>query len=381
MKDINQFLTDLASGSTHIIANPKTIKDLMAKGVKFDSPPYKKIEELVADLFEKRKEQALSLKLFNNFPSVPDIPTPTIISLYDEIRECILLGLNGAAISLSAILVEFSLKHSIVKFNKGNEYDKGEWERIENMELGLAIAEAKRLKIINKTWVELLEDFKDKLRNPYLHYNIKKITKDVVAGKTKKFDIATQKVTEEDVLAEDNPVVWTLAKKFVDRDYVLHAFGFADTLIKYLHMKLMSFEELVEHVEGTFNVKYIGENKDQASHPLHIFINGETKDKFILKGISEGDLELVVYLEYLPLIKDTFKVLTLPEAIGAFNTKDHVYFLMPYYEGEHFDFNTNDLQLADDLVNLVSDLSTIDVATVLKNKASFDYSGFEENFW
>jgi len=382
MKDINQFLTGLVKGSTHIIASPKTIKDLISQGVKFDEPSTSKsTEELIGDLFDKRKEQALKLKLFNDFPPVPNIATPTITSLYDEIRECILLGLNGAAISLSAILVEFSLKHGIVKFNKGKEYDKTEWDRIENIELGEAIIEAKRLGILNDVWVGPLNDFKDNLRNPYLHYNIKKITKNVIAGKTKRLNVATQKVTEENIPAEDNPVVWTLAKKFVDREHVLKAFGFADTLIKYLHMKLMSFEEIVEYIEDSLQIKYLEKNKDQASNPLHIFINEETKEKFILKGIKEGDLELVVYFEYLPLIKTEFKTLLLPEGIAAFNTKDYVYFLIPYYEGEHFDFNTTDTKLAHNLVDLVTDLSTIDASLVLKGKNEFDYIGFEKNFW
>lgn len=382
MKDINQFLTDLVKGSTHIIASPKTIKDMISQGVKFDEPSTKKSsEELISDLFDQRKEQALKLKLFNDFPQAPNIATPTITSLYDEIRECILLGLNGAAISLSAVLVEFSLKHAIVKFNKGKEYDKNEWDRIENIELAEAVIEAKRLGILNDIWVNLLTDFKDNLRNPYLHYNIKKITRNVIAGKTKRLEIATKKVTEEDIPAEDNPVVWTLAKKFVDREHVLNAFGFADTLIKYLHMKLMSFEDIVDHIEENLHIKYLEKNKDQASNPLHLFINETTKEKFILKGIKEEDLELLVYFEYLPLIKTEFKTLVLPEGMAAFNTKDYVYLLIPYYQGEHFDFNTTDTKLAHSLVDLVKDLATVDTALVLKNKKNFDYDVFEKNFW
>ena len=34
---------------------------------------------------------------------------------------------------------------------------------------------------------------------------IKKITKNVIAGKTKRLNVATQKVTEENIPAEDNP--------------------------------------------------------------------------------------------------------------------------------------------------------------------------------
>lgn len=381
MNDINKFLTNLVKGSTHIIASPKTIKDLMAQGAKFDVPVNKTTEELINDLFEARKKQILDLKIYEKFPEVPNIPVPTILSLYNEIKECIVFGLNGAAISLSAVLVEFALKSAIVRYHYGHTYSKEEWDRIENMEMDEAIIEAKSLGILNPIWLKVLGDFRDDVRNPYLHYNIKKITKKVVAGKTKRTDLKTGQTTEENILAEDNPIVWTLAKKFVDKEYVLQAFCFADALVKYLYMKSMSFEDLVEHIESTLGIKYVEKNKDQASHPLYLFINEEANEKFILKGVKEDDLEIVVYIEYLPKIKNEFKTLALPEGVAAFNTKEYVYILIPYYEGTRFDFNTDDMNLADDLVNLVSDLSIIDVDSVVKTGNKFDYGGFEKNFW
>lgn len=381
MNDINQFLSNLVKGSTHIIASPKTIKDLIAQGAKFDLPTNKTTEELIVDLFENRKKQALELKIYEKFPPIPNIPVPTIKSLYDEIRECILLGLNGAAISLSAILVEYALKNAIVRFHHGHVYNKLEWDRVESIEMNEAINEAKSLGILNSIWFKILGEFRDDVRNPYLHYNIKKITRKVVAGKTKRTDLKSGQTTEQDIPAEDNPIVWTLAKKFVDREYVLHAFCFADALVKYLHMKSMSFDDLVEHVDNTLGIKYVEKVKDQASNPLYLFINEETKEKFILKGVKENDLEIIVYFEHLPKIKTKFKTLVLPEGIAAFNTKEYVYFLIPYYEGERFDFNTNDMKLAEDLVALSLDLSTIDVDSVVKGGQKFDCNGFEKNFW
>lgn len=381
MSDINQFLTNLVKGSTHIIASPKTIKGLIAQGAKFGVPVNKTTEELIFDLFEARKKQILDLKVYEKFPEAPNIPVPTILSLYNEIKECIMFGLNGAAISLSAVLVEFALKSAIVRYHYGHTYSKEEWDRIENMEMNEAITEAKTLGILNPIWLKVLGDFRDDVRNPYLHYNIKKITKKVVAGKTKRTDFKTGQTTEEDILAEDNPVVWTLAKKFVDKEYILQAFCFADALVKYLYMKSMSFDDLVEHIENTLGIKYVEKNKDQASHPLHLFVSSSTNKKFILKGVKEDDLEIVVYIEHLPKIKNVFKTLVLPEGVAAFNTKEYVYILIPYYEGGHFDFNTSDISLADDLVNLVSDLITIDVDSVLKDGKKFDFNGFEKNFW
>ena len=63
-------------------------------------------------------------------------------------------------------------------------------------------------------------------------------------------------------------------------------------------MKSMSFKDLVEHIDDTLGIKYVEKIKDQASHTLHLFINEETKEKFILKGVTENDLEIMVYFEY-----------------------------------------------------------------------------------
>jgi hypothetical protein len=40
---------------------------------------------------------------------------PSIQSLYNEIKEAIIFGLNGAAITLSGVLVEHALKYATYK--------------------------------------------------------------------------------------------------------------------------------------------------------------------------------------------------------------------------------------------------------------------------
>jgi len=232
MNTIDDFLSGLVKGSTHIISSPKTIEDLQKRGVKFVEKPKKTEDQFLDELFAERRKA--STTLIKKFPSAPQIAVPTIGFLYDEVRECILFGQFGAAISLSAVLLEFSLKHAIVTKTRGNTYDKEEWDRLENMELGPTITEAKGLSIVNDRQEEALKSFKNKVRNPYLHYNIKKIVKKVAANKIKKIDVNTQKVEKLDIPAEDNPVLWGLAKKFVDRETVFDVFTFADRIVKEL---------------------------------------------------------------------------------------------------------------------------------------------------
>lgn len=229
MGDINSLLSVLVKDATHMISKPETIKEMQKQGVQFSSSSLSP-EDAVEEIFTKRKSTVMSR--LSQFPSAPDIAIPTIGMLYDEIRECILFELYGAAISLSAVLVEFSLKHAIIRKKYGFVYDQNEWDRVESIELGPTIKEAKSLGIIDDTLEKQLISFKDSVRNPYLHYNIKKITSNVVARKVKRLDIKTKEVREVDLDAKDNPVVWGLAKRFVDREMVFKVFEFADKLVK-----------------------------------------------------------------------------------------------------------------------------------------------------
>lgn len=232
MKDINSLLSELANGATHIISSPDTIEQLQKHGFPFDKPKHRTLEEVVDDLFSQRKSGALTN--ISKFPSAPNIAIPVVGFLYDEIRECILFGLYGAAISLSAVLIEFSLKEAIVRKKHGKTYNQAEWDRIEGIEFGKTITEAKNDGVIDDEMEKALISFKNTIRNPYLHYNIKKITKNVAANKIQKIDIKTGKVEELDLLAKDNPIVWGFAKRFVDREMVFNVFTFVDRVVKYL---------------------------------------------------------------------------------------------------------------------------------------------------
>jgi hypothetical protein len=234
--DINDLLESLAGDTTQIVSGPGAIEELERRGIVFDKQHPRTNEQFIDELFTVRREKALAV--IKEFPSPPQLAIPTINSLYDEIRECILFGLNGAAITLSAILVEFALKHAIVNHTKGsNIYDKDEWDRLEGKELGPVIKEAIELKIIGEEERKNLDRFRKETRNLYLHYNIKKITSGVVMKKAKRIDIAAATVEEQDLTTEDNPIIWQAAKKFVDKESVLDVFTFADSVVRYLFCK------------------------------------------------------------------------------------------------------------------------------------------------
>lgn len=219
MENINTLLAKLLkeSSANAIIVNPNTLSKLQKDGLKLDQPNLITPQEFVNNLFEVKKK--LALDALDRITTIPNIPNPVIGLLWKEITECVLFGNNGAAISLSAVLVEYTLKEAIIKNKYSNEYNAEEWDKIEEIDFGVAINHAMKAGILSdESTKKKFLDFKNDVRNPYLHYNIKKITKGVGLDKVKKIDINTQKIEEVQLNTESDPILWSSAKKFVDKE-------------------------------------------------------------------------------------------------------------------------------------------------------------------
>lgn len=241
-EDLQQLLDRLAKKgkSKYIpIAHPDAREYLIKQGAQQEEAPKISLEESIDRLFSDRKE-ALR-KLGEELPDpLGDIALPDIEALYDEISECILFGLNGAAITLSGVLVEFALKRfTYVHQMGGFIYDEKKWDRFENMNLNDAIKEADGEGLLVGDEKKKLKRFKDSIRNPYNHYNIKKITKQVKWEKVARKDFKTGEVEELDIDAKDDPSIQTQAKPIVDKRQVFRVFQFADEIVKRLFSRVV----------------------------------------------------------------------------------------------------------------------------------------------
>jgi hypothetical protein len=228
--DIEKIMKDLAKSSDRIIVNPETLKELKNQGIPFDVVPSPTIDELFEKRRIKAKENACRL------PTLPEGLPPSIQALYQEIRECIFFGLNGAAITMSSILIEYAIKYAThIKESGGHSgADPDKWGEFEKMELSPAINRAKRAGLLDSKMAKRLHSFRTTIRNPYNHFNIKKITINVVAQKVKQLNVNTGIVEEVDIEAENSPMIQTQAKPFMDEHHVLPVFHFADEVVKYL---------------------------------------------------------------------------------------------------------------------------------------------------
>jgi hypothetical protein len=235
LKDIAALINELAEEADVIISSPATRERLEREGIiQFQEPPKRTIKEALDLLFDKRKQAALDV--VKQLPEPPVGISAAIGSLYNEIRECMIFGLNGAAITLSGILVEFVLKYAAFKCEMGGfaNYDAKKWDEFEKLDFSKSIGRASKVGLLSKENKKQLNNFKDRCRNPYNHYNIKKITDSVVAERVRIVNLKTNEVEERDIAAKDDPVIQAQAKPFVDARSVLDVFQFADSAVKAL---------------------------------------------------------------------------------------------------------------------------------------------------
>lgn len=233
-KNIEKLLEELAKESGRIILSPKALEELKSQGINFSVLPPLTIDEL----FEQRRKNAKEKVLY--LPELPVYLPPIIQSLYKEIRECIFFDLNGPAITMSSILIEYVIKYAtyIKEVGGYGKPDMDKWDEFEDIELSKAINRAKKAGLLDSKMAKRLNLFREIFRNPYSHYNIKKITKDVVAEKVKRLNVTTQQIEVIDINAVDDHVIQAEAKPFMDKKNVLSVFHFADEVVKHLLSKI-----------------------------------------------------------------------------------------------------------------------------------------------
>jgi len=250
MNDLEKLLSELAENSDIAILSPTTRERLKAEGIHIPEPPKRTLDESIDLLFsDQRKERALEIA--KKLPTPPDMTAPSIQSLYNEIREAIIFGLNGAAITLSGVLVEHALKYATYKVEIGGfvKYDPAKSDEFENFTLGPAIDRAAKAGLLDSEHVDKLRLFKDRYRNPYNHYNIKKITEGC-HGDISILNTETGEVEICHMEAKDSPVIQAQIKPYVDSASVFEVFAFADTVVKYLWNKINIPEQKSSSTEG-----------------------------------------------------------------------------------------------------------------------------------
>lgn len=233
MGSLKEKFEKVAEGKTAIVMHPDMIEKLKAEGVEFTVVPSQTIGEAFDERFLKALEVAYKL------PPLPEgLPGPAQV-LYQEVRECILFGLYGAAITLSSILVEYMLKFAsfIVENNGASEWDASKWDEYEEIQFYVATEKAKSAGLLTPELEVELNSFRTVIRNPYAHYNIQKITSTIGFGKATVMGGNGESV-ERTVDPREAPGLQVVAKAEIDKIRFLVVFRFADKVSKHLISEL-----------------------------------------------------------------------------------------------------------------------------------------------
>lgn len=240
--ELERLIKQLSSADTTRILNPKAALRLRKEGIKLRVSKPLSDKKKIDALFSRNRKKA-AMELAERLPKQPEFPAPSINALYAEIRSAIILGLNGAAITLSGILVEHVLRYATYKVEMGGfqNYDPAKMDRFEQHSLKTLIQLAKKKGLLNDTGVKKLDHFNDRCRNPYNHYNLKKIAGES-EGPITVIDLNNATSEVQNVKAKDSLIVQAQIKPEIDARNVFGIFAFADSVVKHLWQKINELE-------------------------------------------------------------------------------------------------------------------------------------------
>lgn len=219
MNDVQKKIDELVKNSDLFIASPETIESMKKRGLPVKNT-FQTYDEYLDELFKKRRAQAT--ELIKHIPLLDEsIANATVKSLYEEFKECFVMGINGASIVMAILLLDLSAKYKLYEVRKIKN-TQASWKPIEDLLLAEVIKELRIYEAISDGEEKSLLAFNSKIRNNYLHYNIQKLVKDVIAGELPSVNVETGELTiEKNVKAAERPALWFFAKKVLDKQSVV----------------------------------------------------------------------------------------------------------------------------------------------------------------
>jgi len=217
--DIQKKLDELIKNSDLFIASPNTIEQLLTKGLPIKSV-FTTYKEYLDGLFTKKRQFAN--ELIEKLPHLDEsIANSSVTSLYEELKECFVMGIHGASITMAIILFDFAAKFRLHK-ERQKKNPNASWKPIEDLLLKEVIIELREHEAITEEEKLELLGFNKKIRNNYLHYNIQKLVKDMILSELPSVNVNTGEVTiQRDVKPAERPYLWFSAKKVLDKETVV----------------------------------------------------------------------------------------------------------------------------------------------------------------
>lgn len=233
--NLEEKMNELVKGADTIVASSKTIVDMQKNGLSIENT-FTNYEDYIEKLLNEKK--TIAKQLIHKLPRLDEnVANSTIQALYKEVQECFVLGMSGACITLSSILLELALKYRL--YHEKCKGDKSSlWEQIEKLDFTRTVNQLRKMSIISLAEKKELDSFNASVRNPYVHYNIQKLVGEAIFSQLKSIDIKTKKVTiHKNVKVGEKPFLWFFAKKFLDNETlaskVSFCIGWTNRILRY----------------------------------------------------------------------------------------------------------------------------------------------------
>lgn len=223
-QQLKEKMDEMIKNTDYIVASPDTIEKLQQKKLPIQSN-FITYENYLDDLFKEKRKKAS--ELIKKLPLLDEkLGSATALALYNEFRECFVLGVNGAAITLAIVLLDYASKHKLFLEKKKTNPNAG-WSSVEGLQLGETIKQLREAGVVNEEELAQLLTFNSKIRNSYMHYKIQELIKDMVILEIPSFNIYTGEVTlHKNVDVKTMPHLWFSAKKKRDAETVAEISAF-----------------------------------------------------------------------------------------------------------------------------------------------------------
>ncbi|MDA1079342.1 MAG: hypothetical protein O2840_01475 [bacterium] len=211
-------LEEVTKKSTTMVTNGVTMDMMGQKGEKVEEK-FILYEDYIEELFKKKR--AVAIQLVTPMPKMRiDIGNSVLHSIYEEIRDSLTLGMFPSAIMHSILLLEYAMR--IKFYEKRQKSDpNAHWKDFAKLTIRQLTTPLRKAGVITKAEKNELDDFNDKIRNPYMHINIYELTKDVTLDVTSANIVKEEIKMMKDLPVTDKPFLWFAGKKKYDAMNVL----------------------------------------------------------------------------------------------------------------------------------------------------------------
>lgn len=214
----------IKSGTTVIVASPKTIKDMKNSGSPIEEK-FISYEEYLSDLLTGRQKDAI--ERLKKLPFIDQsVADGVVTEIYGEIRSSYALGFFTSTIVNSVLLLEYAMRLSLYIHHLKVD-PKYQWEILERMAMKKLISQMKRANLIAEEQEKALNEFNDTVRDPYLHINVHSLSEGIFISNLPGYNTKTgKKFVKKNVRVSEHKYLWFMAKRFFDKQMVLSIVNF-----------------------------------------------------------------------------------------------------------------------------------------------------------